>query len=1291
MVRKIKDKIKRKMHSLTLTVQFSTKDLNPEKTGVYDLIKIKGGGLTTRIGWPQLPVISKHFVLPVQAMKVTFTRQKEKWTRLPGHFTLAPGQPIRPANDSPPNEKNQFPTLQEPNPHVRFGRPGRLPVPPIPTPDGVEYQTNDVFVPLAPEAAKEKLISLPTAEIASISQVGGQPVVAIRFHPLRYSPRTRMVQALVQVEVQLKYSISRQSRKKIEQSSAVLGHDMWKLMSLVENPSDIGFEFPDLVGLDDVSLICPDDPLLKLKHKVKKYPVIVHDRIFIPPDVVLTPRKDWPYLIITDDYEWHENCTKGDYVGDLISEFEHLARWKTMKGVRARVISISDIVANKFGTHWQPGVTRDLPEAIRNFLKHAFKHWKTRWCLIGGDINIVPTRHVLGNSSWWYISNETDLSPDVNQAYYDSSTPSLRFQSSFDFTTDDVFFAVQTGEVIRYRDNATTVKPGWYWTDSDYSTPSSVPTRFVLIRGPSSLLTRTFMIPQYINMIPSDFYYSSVDSPHYSLPGRHDWDNDNNGIYGWYDDGNPDGVDFAADISIGRAPVNSTRSASEFIDKVFTYEFYRDVRSERPLAADYVRKLYCVGAVWGSNWWDGSFERIRWGELDGACKDKENVISKFRDMGLSADLIQRIYEDIYFVPRIESNLIVLDQSHLSQMRNLINDGPHFLSLSGHGWWDGCCGISSTDPSWVNVQGMNNWPHMAIYFVDSCLTNEFDLTHWDTYNRTGGAQAGNRDAVCLGKNLVRYGQGGAIGYLGYSRLGGVGNSREIDFWETLSLYGQAHLGNMQDRCREICKDYSSYEAYIMTLMGDPELSIFTQPPQSMTVSHTAFVYGKDRLTVSVYHKEFPKIDCIVNVCQLSDTDPEDKIYFDLVEAADGHYTFNTSVAGDGNLYITVTAKNFVPYTGSAVKVSQPVSPWKYRTGGFVYDLVRRSTSSIYAASGDTYLYALSPTSGLLWSINLAGPVQDLDAANDGSVLVGLRKNIPNNLRLFDKVGTQLHTWNLPQEIWCVTRDPAHNAAYGGLLDLGVYAYDTSTGAIRWTRNDLGSVRHIGLDARGNIYASVTGGNPKIVKLSSSTGSTIWSYDIGGSWPWESLALLVEAGGICYVSTRNHELHKIDSAGNLLWKKIGGSDVNNISTAVHSLAMFDTTLYAGSGDGVIHAVSADGTIAWKFDTGDRVDCLDVGVRGTVYAGCWHGICAVSPDGSESWFREVTGGVLSLVRVGDRLFGGSRDGWVYQIDIDDTIKLLDLVVVNDLVKLKDFVISGGGTRVMEFSELKKIIGTR
>jgi hypothetical protein len=1228
----------------------------------YDVIRLRGGGLTDRVGWPALPFALKQIVLPAGAKNVKASLKGEKWVRMRGKYTLVPVQPPRPG-------KRDERTLNT-------------------SPLRGEQRYNQPFRPMDPEVSKLRELPLTGSAVASVSSVAGYTVAGVRVYPLRYDPATHAVSYLAAATLRVEYTGGRSGTALRMKSPQAAGIALKKLLALADNPEDIRVELPSAKTFDRIRPISPDDPQLKWPtrdgHASDTYPIERAGKLWIPPDIILEPLfEDWPYVIVTDDSAWSENGVKGGHLGDLIAEFEALARWKTMKGIRARVVSISDIMANRFGAHWQPGVTRDTQEAVRNFLKFAYQYWNTRWCLLGGDVNVVPARHVLGNINWFYASRDGNPTPDAGAMYFDAAAPALRYQSPYDFRPDDVFVAVDTAQVVRYRADADPTHPGWHWTQADYTTPSVTPTRFIVIRGGAALLAKTFTVPQYINMIPTDLYYASVDSPLYSLPGRHDWDNDGNGLYGWWDGGNPDGIDFAADISVGRAPVRTTAHAHTFVEKVLTYERYRDVRTDKPLAFDYTRKLYCVGSVWGSNWWDGSFDRIRWGGLDGACQDKENVIALFRTMGMTTDLVTRFYEDIYFMPHIESNLATLDVAHLPAMRNAVNDGPHFLSVTGHGWWDGTAGFSSTNPYWVNVEGMTNWPHLSIYFVDSCLTNEFDADLWTDYDRTGGRQV-DPNAVCLGKHLVRWNNGGAIGYVGCSRECIVGATQEVHFWEALSLPGQAHLGKLLDHAREIgIGAVGAYQTYLQNLMGDPELPVFTETPRVFTVAHTSFIYGKDRLTVSVFHEEAPVTNATVTVCQLSDTDPLYKRHFRLVDAVEGSYTFDTSGAQDGKVYIVVTARNAEPYVASAEKVSSPVSQYKFRTRGFVYDVVRKGTG-VYAASGDARLYGLSATLDALWLKTLNGPVQDLDAGIDQQVLVGLRKTVANNLLLFDGAGTQLQAWSLPNEVYSVARDPGRSAAFAGMRDNGVRAYNTATGTARWQRADLTTALYVAVGPGGNLYATSAVGGSTVLKLAPADGSTVWSYTVGSDWTFSARDLLVAADGGALVSTANHELHRIDAAGTQVWKKTA------LSSVVVSMAQAGTRVYAGLGDGELMAIDHDGTVAWSRDLGDRVEAIVVR-GGVLYAGCWHGVYALDVDGNPLWFRETTGAVLSLTVAGNRLFCGSRDGYVYSVELPSLIPRWppgDFDIHDAIVRIKGYDMAAGRTHVLATNELVDLL---
>jgi hypothetical protein len=85
------------------------------------------------------------------------------------------------------------------------------------------------------------------------------------------------------------------------------------------------------------------------------------------------------YVIITDTTE-----IAGRSVGDMVTEFQRLADWKTARGVPAVVRTVTWINATYAGA--------DLAEKIRNFLVEAYTLWGTDWVLLGGDVSVVPTR-----------------------------------------------------------------------------------------------------------------------------------------------------------------------------------------------------------------------------------------------------------------------------------------------------------------------------------------------------------------------------------------------------------------------------------------------------------------------------------------------------------------------------------------------------------------------------------------------------------------------------------------------------------------------------------------------------------------------------------------------------------------------------------------------------------------------------------------------------------------------------------------------------------------------------------
>ncbi|MHC5078097.1 MAG: C25 family cysteine peptidase [Planctomycetota bacterium] len=70
----------------------------------------------------------------------------------------------------------------------------------------------------------------------------------------------------------------------------------------------------------------------------------------------------------------------------LVQAWAPLRDWKSRVGIPADIVAVEDILGNPL----YQGV--DGPETLRNFLKDLYWKWGLSWVLLGGDVNIVPTR-----------------------------------------------------------------------------------------------------------------------------------------------------------------------------------------------------------------------------------------------------------------------------------------------------------------------------------------------------------------------------------------------------------------------------------------------------------------------------------------------------------------------------------------------------------------------------------------------------------------------------------------------------------------------------------------------------------------------------------------------------------------------------------------------------------------------------------------------------------------------------------------------------------------------------------
>jgi hypothetical protein len=722
--------------------------------------------------------------------------------------------------------------------------------------------------------------------------------------------------------------------------------------------------------------------------------------------------EDYPHLIITDSFLWPESIALADGTtrpptiaergaalpGDMIAEFERLAEWKTAKGMRSRVVTVSQIVSGTFGNFTQDGFARDLQEVIRNFAKHAYKNWGTMYLLIGGDVEVVPIRKVAGSgrSSTFGCGRTSENPPDAGKCRVVGTV--VKIHPDFTPMSGQPLSSFNGALRIPFDREAGAGRLGWYFTsEEDFSGKNAgferlaadQTSHFVIVEGPAAVLDDDYYWVRDNNSIPTDFYYSSLDGPGYSISGKHDFDANNNGLYGQLHQNEAldknetlDGLDDNADVWVGRASTASAAEAAGFVNKVMTYERLRDA-DDTPVDTGYLQKVLYAADWWGRvelskqndtstspeedhyTYADGAtqlkinnnfniemddetptyrlvgitgttrlvipyntsasatnlgwffctnnnyttqsavptrFVRARgpaanldqgsylWDPigLEGCTKEKEAMRALMNSYFPGFGTVARFYSDIFDL-NPPPPLAPLDAVPLNAS---LDEGQHFVSLSGHGSASGCCHVSRS-------HDFSNQDRYFIAFANSCSTARPDgpdsLAEKSTYDPNGGA----------------------VAYVGNSRYGwiGVGDNYEEAFWCLVKNTGRVGPA----ACARLASGgvRSLWTVYAQNLFGDPEMPVWIDTPETQEVTLAESAARGSNVTITVRHFGVPVKNHRVTLMggwQNSAQGP--RFYATKKTGADGKASFTLAApAGVDTVRVTITKDNFRPFEGS----------------------------------------------------------------------------------------------------------------------------------------------------------------------------------------------------------------------------------------------------------------------------------------------------------------------------------------------------------------------------------------
>ncbi len=336
----------------------------------------------------------------------------------------------------------------------------------------------------------------------------------------------------------------------------------------------------------------------------------------------------------------------------------------------------------------------------------------------------------------------------------------------------------------------------------------------------------------------------------------------NDTYYGDFDD------DFINEVYVGRASVTNTSQVSTFINKVMTYE------TNPP--TNYIKKVGMFGF-----------------DLDDSTPGEDC----------------KRYINNHYIPPTWTKADVFDSdggNHRDNVISAINDGQNLINHIDHCNQD-FIGTGYINHGWglydSDMDAFNNGDNQSIMYSMGCWTDAYDYD------------------ACIAEHFVRNSNGGGVAFIGNSRYGwynpGYINTLSMlyDQYFFRSIFQQGHysLGECFAEHKNDSPTGGEINKYIfteLTLMGDPEMPIWTTDPNDLAVSYpSSLPLGYSPFTVYVENGSGGYVEN-ARVCIMKDDEIYDVGYTNVA----GFVIFYPSTTTTGTMDITIYKHNYWVYEG-----------------------------------------------------------------------------------------------------------------------------------------------------------------------------------------------------------------------------------------------------------------------------------------------------------------------------------------------------------------------------------------
>ena len=344
--------------------------------------------------------------------------------------------------------------------------------------------------------------------------------------------------------------------------------------------------------------------------------------------------------------------------------------------------------------------------------------------------------------------------------------------------------------------------------------------------------------------------------------------------------------DYVCEVNVGRASVNGTGNGTgrigNFINKVLTYE-------TNPPLTNYAKDAGIFGF-----------------DLDNSThaeQCKKNINSTYIPAGWT---VTTVYDS-------------QSGNHRTNVLTALNSGQNIVNHADH-CNSNCMGTGYIHHNWLiydsDMDALTNGNKQTVLYSMGCDPAAYDVP------------------ICIAEHFVRNKNGGGIAFIGNSRYGWYyyGDYTDLSmgfdahffkalFQENLTNLGAAFSAHKNEGYQDYPGEpYYQYIFTELTLLGDPEIPIWTQNPASLIVTHPSLLpLGTSPFYVAVSSGGSPVNQAYV--CLWKGTE----IYQRGYTNATGNITFNVSASIAGIMKITVTKHNFLPNVSTALVTGEDLPP------------------------------------------------------------------------------------------------------------------------------------------------------------------------------------------------------------------------------------------------------------------------------------------------------------------------------------------------------------------------------